>query len=132
MKGARNWSFSGPYFSAFGLNHSVSLCIQSKCGKIRTRKTPNMDTFHGVEVITVLRTQKCLLRKLSRNHLPFVVKHGVDTTAYEYKMAFLSLWKNPFNILFDYNFCKIAKLQLRVLAELFLKSLPDAWQRRCS
>ena len=24
------------------------LCIQSKCRKIRTRKTPNMDTFHAV------------------------------------------------------------------------------------
>ena len=33
--------FSGPYFPAFGLNTkicSVSLSIQSECGKIRTRK----------------------------------------------------------------------------------------------
>ena len=33
--------FSGPYFPAFGLNterYGVSLCIQSKCGKTRTRK----------------------------------------------------------------------------------------------
>ena len=33
--------FSGPYFLAFGLNterYEVSLRIQSKCGKIRTRK----------------------------------------------------------------------------------------------
>ena len=33
--------FSGPYFSAFGLNterYFVSLRIQSECGKIRTRK----------------------------------------------------------------------------------------------
>ena len=37
-------SFSGPYFPAFGLNterYSLSLRIQSKCGKIRTTKTPN-------------------------------------------------------------------------------------------
>ena len=26
----------------------VSLCIQSECGKIRTRITPNTDTFHAV------------------------------------------------------------------------------------
>ena len=26
----------------------VTLPIQSKCGEIRTRKTPNMDTFHAV------------------------------------------------------------------------------------
>ena len=33
--------FSGPYFLAFGLNterYSISLRIQSECGKIRTRK----------------------------------------------------------------------------------------------
>ena len=36
-------SYSGPYFSAFR-----SLCIQSKCENIRTRITPNTDTFHTV------------------------------------------------------------------------------------
>ena len=44
-------SFSGPYFPAFGLNIekcSVSLRIQSECTKIRTRKTPNIDTFYTV------------------------------------------------------------------------------------
>ena len=43
--------FSGPYFPAFGLNterYEVSLRIQSACGKIRTRKTPYLDTFHTV------------------------------------------------------------------------------------
>ena len=41
-------SFSGPYFQAFGLNmerYKVSLRIQSKCGKVQTRKTLNKDTF---------------------------------------------------------------------------------------
>ena len=44
-------SFSGSYFPAFGLNtgkYSVSLRIQSELGKIRTRKTPNTETFHAV------------------------------------------------------------------------------------
>ena len=44
--------FSGPYFPAFGLNterYGVFLLIQSKCGKIRTRKTLNTDTFHAME-----------------------------------------------------------------------------------
>ena len=39
------------YFPAFRLNterYSVSLHYQSKCGKIRTRKTPNTVTFHAV------------------------------------------------------------------------------------
>ena len=40
-----------PCFPAFGQNterHGVSLCIQFKCWKIRTRKTPNTDTFYSV------------------------------------------------------------------------------------
>ena len=43
--------FSGPYFFAFELyteGYSVTLRIQSECGKIRPRKTPNKDTFHAV------------------------------------------------------------------------------------
>ena len=51
VKSVRIWNFSGTYFPAFRVNterYSVSLCIQSECGKIRTRITPNMDTFHAV------------------------------------------------------------------------------------
>ena len=51
VKSVRIRSFSSPYFPAFGLNterYGVSLRIQSECGKIRTRKTPNTDTFHAV------------------------------------------------------------------------------------
>ena len=49
-------SYSGPYFPAFGLNmerYSVSLGIQSECGKIRTRITPNTDTFYAVDVLDI-------------------------------------------------------------------------------
>ena len=52
VKNIRIRSFSGPYFHVFELNrmsYTISLCIQSKCGKIRTRKIPNKDTFHTVE-----------------------------------------------------------------------------------
>ena len=41
-------SYSGQYFPAFKLNtqrYGVSLRIQSECGKIRTRISPNTDTF---------------------------------------------------------------------------------------
>ena len=51
----RVWSYLCPYFSAFGLNterNSVSLRIQSECGKIRTRITPDTDTFYAVLVIS--------------------------------------------------------------------------------
>ena len=49
-------SFSGPFLPAFGLNterYPASLRIQSECGKIRTRKTPNTDTFYAM-LITVI------------------------------------------------------------------------------
>ena len=35
--------------------YRVSLCIQSECGKMRTRITPNTDTFHEVYWKTSLR-----------------------------------------------------------------------------
>ena len=41
-------SFFSPYFLAFGL-YSVRIRIQSECGKIRTRKTPNTDSFYAVK-----------------------------------------------------------------------------------
>ena len=56
MKSVRIRSYSGPYFSAFGLNterYSVSLRIQFECGKMRTRITPNTDTFYGVDLTQV-------------------------------------------------------------------------------
>ena len=48
MKSVRIWSYSGPRFLAFGLNterYSASLRMKSECGKMRTRITPNTDTF---------------------------------------------------------------------------------------
>ena len=45
LKSARILSFSGPHFSAFVLNCRANFRIESKCGKIRTRKTLNTDNF---------------------------------------------------------------------------------------
>ena len=45
--------FSGPYFPAFGLNterYSVSLHIQSECGKIRTRKNSVFGHFSRSDI----------------------------------------------------------------------------------
>ena len=57
VKSVRIRSFSGPYFPAFGLKmeiYGVNLRIQSECGKIWTRKTPNTDTFHAVYRIHIM------------------------------------------------------------------------------
>ena len=48
--------YSGPYFLAFGMNteiYEISLRIQSECGKIPTRITPNTDTFHAVYIMSL-------------------------------------------------------------------------------
>ena len=48
VKSFRIRSYPGPHFPAFGLNtgrYTVSLRIQSECEKMRTRITPNTDTF---------------------------------------------------------------------------------------
>ena len=50
MKSVRIRNFSGPYFPAY----LASLRIQSKYGKMWTRKTPNTDTFHAVCVLRFL------------------------------------------------------------------------------
>ena len=50
VKSARIRSYSGLHFPAFGQNTGrckVSLCIQSGCGKIRSRITPSTDPFHA-------------------------------------------------------------------------------------
>ena len=58
--------FSGPYFPAFGLNterYSLSLRIQSECGKIRTRKTPYLATFHALAECRQLSKTDEILKK---------------------------------------------------------------------
>ena len=56
VKCVRIRSYSGPYFPAFGLNterYGVSLRIQFEWGKIRTRITPNTETFHTALAIHI-------------------------------------------------------------------------------
>ena len=51
VKSVRIRSYYGSHFPALGLNtekYSVSLRIQSECGKMRSRLTPNTDTFYAV------------------------------------------------------------------------------------
>ena len=47
LKSVRVQSYSGPHFPAFGLS-TERYGVRSECGKMRTRITPNMDTFHTV------------------------------------------------------------------------------------
>ena len=66
MKCVRIWNYSGPYFPAFGLNmerYCISLRIQSECGKMRTRITPNTDAFYAVIEIEKSKFKKVVFFK---------------------------------------------------------------------
>ena len=63
MKSIRTQSFSCLCFPAFGLSreiYSTNLCIQSRCGKIRTRKNMNTDTFYAVFIFYYSPISNCL------------------------------------------------------------------------
>ena len=50
-------SFSGTHFPAFGLSteiYGIDLLIHSKYGKIQTRKSPYLDTFHAMINFTIM------------------------------------------------------------------------------
>ena len=72
VKSVRIRSFSGPYFPPFGLNmeiYSANLHIQSECGNIRTRQTPNRDTFHdNVQSSSALH----------RQHMQILIKEDTE------------------------------------------------------
>ena len=82
MKSVRIRSYFGPYFPAFVLNterYSVSLCIQSKCGKIQTRIAPNTDTFYAVSNYDIFRNAllkftRLLEKKIFNINNPFGIK----------------------------------------------------------
>ena len=77
MKSVCICRFSGSYFPAFGLNTErcgVSPLIQSECGKIRTRKTPNTDTFHAVFATVERRKDNHAISKQS-NKINWQIKH---------------------------------------------------------
>ena len=70
MKRVHILSFSGSYFFAFGLNterYFVSLRILSEYGKIRTRKSPNINTFHAEEIIHIQSKYGKICDKVFKN-----------------------------------------------------------------
>ena len=89
VKSVRIWSFSGPYFPVFVLNmgwYWVSLCIQSEYVKMRTRKTPNMDTFQAVwdgKIFILIKALKkalmnlCWYQEKELSHLRFRIVYQI-------------------------------------------------------
>ena len=90
LKSIRYRSFCGPYFHVVRLKserYGVPLRAQSECGKIRTRKTPNTDTFHAVYVSEITRNYEkrvtCL--RIFREELCYnqlIIKQFVPNTSF--------------------------------------------------
>ena len=78
VKSVRTRSYSGPHFPAFGLNtkrYEVSLCIQSKCGKMWTRIIPNTDTFYAVNCFqNIIRQLKINIKGLNSRAFVKIIK----------------------------------------------------------
>ena len=63
--------FPCAYFPAFGLiteSYEVSLRVQSKCGKTRTRNIPNTNIFHAVHF--TYKVHVCEIYHIFLNKLP--------------------------------------------------------------
>ena len=102
--------FCGPYFPIFRLNteiHEVSLRVQSKCGKIRTGKTPNTDTFQAVYIAQLLErpAKHCfffkadqLLQAKAQVWINFFINFG-NSDAWQSKYLFLYLGRRQEDVL---------------------------------
>ena len=60
-------------FSRIWTEYEASLRIQCECGKIRTRITPNTDTFHAVDLLRIDSVTANLIREFSNVPILFFV-----------------------------------------------------------
>ena len=83
-------SFSGPStFSRirteyYTERYGVSLCIQSEYGKIRTRKTPNRDTFHAVNYFSITYQWNSFPCRTTALNIPSNTKPPKQNIKYQY------------------------------------------------
>ena len=90
MKSVRIRSYSGPYFSTFGLNteryvypvYGVFFGIQSKCGKIWTRITPNTDNFYAVINNQRMTSAKCINLGIISGGIRVRIPQELDVVAF--------------------------------------------------
>ena len=103
VKSVRIRSYSDPCFPAFGLiteRYSVSLRIQSECGKIQTRITPNADTFYAAYML-----QYTVVSLFSDVSLFSSLLTKETSIPPEFFLEFIYTKKNIFTIRKDRNFC---------------------------
>ena len=75
--------------------YSVSFRIQSECGKIRARKTPNTDTFQTVVVFprseVIFECWSSLIGNIIANKIGLPESNVLDITDYTKKIVFIKL-----------------------------------------
>ena len=99
VKNVRIWSYSGLYSPALELNtviYSVSLHIQSECGKMRTRITPNMDTFYAM--LSNYYTRKNIKSHSEIKNLKYQLRHGMNNLNYLMDHILYQIFKITLNI----------------------------------
>ena len=75
--------------------------IQSECGKIRTRKAPDTDTFHAVGDVEQKTFECCYVLPLStetitlRKQIPIKKPYGVLMITVGIEMQHWKKWVNP-------------------------------------
>ena len=97
VKNVRIRSYSGPHFPAFGLiteRYGVSLRMQSKYVKMRTRITPNKDTFHAVLCSNTMpvRFESFPLINLKTMHLKIKVSEEFSVENLEISLEMNEHW----------------------------------------
>ena len=106
MKSVQIRSFSGPYFSAFGLNterYSGSLRIRSECGKIRTRKKIRSWTFFMQCAALIIRLFGLIVALPQSTKLLLLLKYSVTgNRTWWYLLSYCSL-SSSFSALFCCN-----------------------------
>ena len=126
MKSVRIQSYSGPHFPVFGLNterSGVSLRIQSERGKMRTRITPNMDTFYAMQVFSTIILFRELesLETFYRIQEKETILYGFKTHSHHKKSSSNPLMEHMYTISID--------LRPELLSsEKLYHSFPRPWQ----
>ena len=78
---------SGPYFPAFGLateRYQVYLCIQSKCGKIRTRNNSVFGISSRSGSCVLIRNGHHVILRMFVRHIAFVISKGGEPVSWNY------------------------------------------------
>ena len=131
VKKVRIQSFSGLYFLAFGLTtvrYLKSLRIQSKCGKIRIRKTLNADSFFPVLNLLKFWHWRNIYQKFYLFHIE-LLKRKILLTVVNIQVKWLSFLKNDlfrkigiyWKIWFSREMLKLYHVSRNSLLEVFIK-----------